>query len=167
MFSITFDCYAQTARLRQQIWFSTSATSDVEGTHHHYTLIHNHILAFLMIYILIFNHLSFCHIWYTLSLSGLTTLYPSSCSSSFTSALMNVYFIYYPMMTVVVFLGQNQHEDMKKQFYDLQEEHQVQGEDHSRLLDEHKDHYEKVQQVKESEISHLKGTDGHRNAAVC
>jgi len=70
-------------------------------------------------------------------------------------------------MTVVVFLGQNQHEDMKKQFYDLQEEHQVQGEDHSRLLDEHKDHYEKVQQVKESEISHLKGTDGHRNAAVC
>lgn len=66
-------------------------------------------------------------------------------------------------------LCQNQHDDLKKQFYDLQEVHQVQGEDHNRLLDEHKDNYEKLQQVKESEVSHLKGTDrwSHAEMLLC
>lgn len=56
-------------------------------------------------------------------------------------------------------LCQNQHEDLKKQYYELQDQHQVQGEDHSRLLDEHRERYEKLQQTKEGEVSQLKGTD--------
>lgn len=65
------------------------------------------------------------------------------------------------MMTAVLFpVDQNQHDDLKKQYYELQDQHQVQGEDHSRLLDEHKGRYEKLQQVKEVEIGQLKGTDG-------
>ena len=64
------------------------------------------------------------------------------------------------MLTVIFSpLCQNQHEDLKKQYYELQEQHQVQGEDHSRLLDEHKDRFDKLQQTKEVEISQLKGTD--------
>ena len=64
-------------------------------------------------------------------------------------------------MTAVLFpVDQNQHDDLKKQYYELQDQHQVQGEDHSRLLDEHKGRYEKLQQVKEVEIGQLKGTDG-------
>uniref|UniRef100_A0A667Z3E6 Golgi integral membrane protein 4a n=1 Tax=Myripristis murdjan TaxID=586833 RepID=A0A667Z3E6_9TELE len=50
----------------------------------------------------------------------------------------------------------NQHEDLKKQYYELQEQHQIQGENHGRLLDEHKDRYNKLEQDKESEISKLK-----------
>uniref|UniRef100_A0A8D3BFK1 Golgi integral membrane protein 4 n=1 Tax=Scophthalmus maximus TaxID=52904 RepID=A0A8D3BFK1_SCOMX len=50
----------------------------------------------------------------------------------------------------------NQHDDLKKQYYDLHEQNQVQDKDHGRLLDEHRDRYEKLQQVKELEISQLK-----------
>ncbi|XP_053278413.1 Golgi integral membrane protein 4a [Pleuronectes platessa] len=50
----------------------------------------------------------------------------------------------------------SQHEDLKKLYYDLQEQHQTQGEDHGRLLDEHKDRYEKLQQIKDGEVSQLK-----------
>ncbi|XP_028975092.2 Golgi integral membrane protein 4 isoform X1 [Esox lucius] len=50
----------------------------------------------------------------------------------------------------------NQHEDLKKQYYDLQEKHQIQGEDHGKALDEHKDRLEKLQQIKELEVSKLK-----------
>uniref|UniRef100_A0A3Q3W7X9 Golgi integral membrane protein 4a n=1 Tax=Mola mola TaxID=94237 RepID=A0A3Q3W7X9_MOLML len=49
----------------------------------------------------------------------------------------------------------NQHDDLKKQYYELQDQQQVQGEDHSRLLNEHKDRYEKLQQIKEVEVSQL------------
>lgn len=52
---------------------------------------------------------------------------------------------------------QNQHEDLKKQYYELHNQHQAQGKDHDRLLDEHREHFEKLQQVKEREISQLKG----------
>lgn len=55
---------------------------------------------------------------------------------------------------------QNQHDELKRQYYELDEQHQAQGEDHSRLLDEHRDRYNKLQQAKETEISQLKGGDG-------
>lgn len=64
-------------------------------------------------------------------------------------------------------LCQNQHDDLKKQYYELQEQHQVEGEDHSRLLDEHRDRYDKLQQMKEVEISQLKGTDAHIHCCSC
>lgn len=54
---------------------------------------------------------------------------------------------------------QTQHEDLKRQYYDLHEQHQVQGKDHSRLLDEHKERYDKLQKVKEIEVSQLKGSE--------
>lgn len=50
----------------------------------------------------------------------------------------------------------NQHDELKRQYYELDEQHQAQGEDHSRLLDEHRDRYNKLQQAKEAEISQLK-----------
>ncbi|XP_043976198.1 Golgi integral membrane protein 4a isoform X1 [Gambusia affinis] len=50
----------------------------------------------------------------------------------------------------------NQHDELKRQYYELNEQHQVQGEDHSRLLDEHRDRYNKLQQAKEVEVSQLK-----------
>ncbi|XP_037124585.1 Golgi integral membrane protein 4a isoform X1 [Syngnathus acus] len=50
----------------------------------------------------------------------------------------------------------NTHEDLKKQLYDMQEQHQMQGNDHNRLLEEHRERYEKMQQVKESEVAQLK-----------
>lgn len=37
----------------------------------------------------------------------------------------------------------------------------MQGEDHSRLLDEHRDRFDKLQQAKQVEVSQLKGTEGH------
>lgn len=49
-----------------------------------------------------------------------------------------------------------QHEDLKKQYYDLHEKHQIEGEDHSRLLDEHRDRYDKLHQAKEVEVSQIK-----------
>lgn len=52
---------------------------------------------------------------------------------------------------------QNQHEDLKKQHYDLQDQHQAQGDDHNRQLDEHRERYDKLQQIKELEVSQLKG----------
>lgn len=52
---------------------------------------------------------------------------------------------------------QNQHEDLKKQYYDLQDQHQAQGDDHNRQLDEHRDRYGKLQQIKEQEVTQLKG----------
>lgn len=54
---------------------------------------------------------------------------------------------------------QNQHEDLKKQYYDLQDQHQAQGDDHNQQLDEHRERYDKLQQIKELEVSQLKG--GH------
>lgn len=59
-------------------------------------------------------------------------------------------------------LCQNQHEDLKKQYYELQDQHHAQGEDHNRLLDEHRTRYDKLQQIKDTEASQLKGTDSHR-----
>lgn len=53
---------------------------------------------------------------------------------------------------------QNQHEDLKKQYYELQDQHEVQGQDHNRLLGQHREHLVKLQQVKDGEISQLKGT---------
>uniref|UniRef100_H2U581 Golgi integral membrane protein 4a n=1 Tax=Takifugu rubripes TaxID=31033 RepID=H2U581_TAKRU len=50
----------------------------------------------------------------------------------------------------------NQHEDLKKQYYDLQDQHQAQGDDHNRQLDEHRERYDKLQQIKELEVSQLK-----------
>lgn len=50
----------------------------------------------------------------------------------------------------------NQHDDLKKQFYELQDQHQAQGEDHNRVLGEHREHYVKLQQVKDGEITQLK-----------
>ncbi|XP_058490519.1 Golgi integral membrane protein 4a [Solea solea] len=50
----------------------------------------------------------------------------------------------------------NQHDDLKKQYYELQDQHHAEGEDHGRLLDEHKDRYIKLQQMKEVEVSQLK-----------
>lgn len=52
---------------------------------------------------------------------------------------------------------QNQHDDLKKQYYELQDQHQAQGEDHNRVLGQHREHYVKLQQVKDGEISQLKG----------
>lgn len=52
---------------------------------------------------------------------------------------------------------QNQHEELKKQFYVLQEQHHAQGQDHSKVLDEHQQRYEQLQQAKEIEVSKLKG----------
>lgn len=62
---------------------------------------------------------------------------------------------------------QNQHEDLKKQYYDLQDQHQAQGDDHNRQLDEHRERYDKLQQIKELEVSQLKGgkTDGLEDAS--
>lgn len=59
-------------------------------------------------------------------------------------------------------LLQNQHDDLKKQYYELQEQHQIQGEDHSRALEEHKERYEKLQQTKDLEMSKLKGTGRYK-----
>ncbi|XP_014912956.1 Golgi integral membrane protein 4a isoform X1 [Poecilia latipinna] len=50
----------------------------------------------------------------------------------------------------------NQHDELKRQYYELNEQHQAQGEDHGRLLDEHRDRYNKLQQAKEVEVSQLK-----------
>uniref|UniRef100_H3C406 Golgi integral membrane protein 4a n=1 Tax=Tetraodon nigroviridis TaxID=99883 RepID=H3C406_TETNG len=50
----------------------------------------------------------------------------------------------------------NQHEDLKKQYYELQDQHQAQGDDHNRQLDEHRERYDKLQQIKELEVSQLK-----------
>ncbi|RXM28751.1 Golgi integral membrane protein 4 [Acipenser ruthenus] len=50
----------------------------------------------------------------------------------------------------------NQHDELKKRYYDLHEEHQLLGEDHNRALTEHKDKYGNLQQEKEIEISKLK-----------
>lgn len=60
-----------------------------------------------------------------------------------------------------VLLRKNQNDDLKKQYYELQDRLQVQGEDHSRLLDEHRGRYDKLQQAKQQEVSQLKGTEGH------
>lgn len=63
------------------------------------------------------------------------------------------------MTTTFALVPQNQHEDLKKQYNDLQEQHHIQGNDHNRLLDEHKERYEKMQQVKEREVAQFKGAD--------
>lgn len=62
---------------------------------------------------------------------------------------------------------QNQHEDLKKQYYDLQDQHQAQGDDHNQQLDEHRERYDKLQQIKELEVSQLKGgkTNGLEDAS--
>lgn len=56
-----------------------------------------------------------------------------------------------------MFICQNQHDDLKKQYYELQERHQLQGDEHNRAVDEHKVKLDELHQVKESEISKLKG----------
>ncbi|KAJ8410753.1 hypothetical protein AAFF_G00187100 [Aldrovandia affinis] len=50
----------------------------------------------------------------------------------------------------------NQHDDLKKQFFHLQDVHQVQKVDHSKALDEHREMYHQLQQAKELEISKFK-----------
>lgn len=55
------------------------------------------------------------------------------------------------------FAVQNQHEDLKKQYYELQDQHAAQGQDHNRLLGQHREHLLKLQQAKDGEISQLKG----------
>lgn len=67
------------------------------------------------------------------------------------------FFVVFDVMFVTRAFLQNQHEDLKRQYYDLHEQHQVQGKDHSRLLDEHKERYDKLQEAKEIEVSQLKG----------
>jgi len=62
------------------------------------------------------------------------------------------------MLTTTFLSCQNQHDELKRQYYELQDQHQMQGDDHSRLLDEHRDRYSKLQQAKEGEISQLKGS---------
>ncbi|KAI4815132.1 hypothetical protein KUCAC02_005295 [Chaenocephalus aceratus] len=49
-----------------------------------------------------------------------------------------------------------QHQMLKNQHDDLKKHIQDEGDDHNRLLDEHKEHYEKLNQAKEGEITHLK-----------
>ncbi|XP_041119290.1 Golgi integral membrane protein 4-like isoform X2 [Polyodon spathula] len=51
---------------------------------------------------------------------------------------------------------ENQHDELKKRYYGLHEEHQLLREDHNRALTEHKDKYDNLQQEKEIEISKLK-----------
>uniref|UniRef100_A0A4W4G6B2 Golgi integral membrane protein 4a n=1 Tax=Electrophorus electricus TaxID=8005 RepID=A0A4W4G6B2_ELEEL len=51
----------------------------------------------------------------------------------------------------------NQHDDLKKQYYELQEQHQAQDQDHSKVLNEHEQRFDHLQQTKELEISKLKG----------
>lgn len=53
--------------------------------------------------------------------------------------------------------NQSQHEDLKMQYYELQEKHQNQGQDHERVLDEHRLEIDNLQREKEVEISRLKG----------
>lgn len=52
---------------------------------------------------------------------------------------------------------QNQHDDLKKQYYELQERHQLQDDEHNKAIDEHKQRLDQLHQNKESEISKLKG----------
>lgn len=52
---------------------------------------------------------------------------------------------------------QSQHEELKKQHADLEEDHRKQGEEFSRTFNDHKERYLQLQQEKEQEISKLKG----------
>ena len=61
------------------------------------------------------------------------------------------------MCVCVCVYHQNQHDDLKKQYYELQERHQLQGDEHNKALDEHKLRLGQLHQTKESEISKLKG----------
>lgn len=61
------------------------------------------------------------------------------------------------LLFLVVSAVQNQHDDLKKQYYELQDQHEAQGEDHNRQLGQHREHLVKLQQVKDGEISQLKG----------
>ncbi|XP_057189671.1 Golgi integral membrane protein 4b isoform X2 [Triplophysa rosa] len=49
-----------------------------------------------------------------------------------------------------------QHEDLKMQYYELQKKNQNQGENHERILDEHRQELDHLQREKENEISRLK-----------
>lgn len=65
-------------------------------------------------------------------------------------------------MTVWIFSFtpvKSQHNDLKRQYYELQGQHQVEGDDHSRLLEEHRERYVKLEQFKQAEITDLKSTD--------
>ncbi|KAA0719451.1 Golgi integral membrane protein 4 [Triplophysa tibetana] len=53
-------------------------------------------------------------------------------------------------------LGQSQHEDLKMQYYELQKKNQNQGENHERILDEHRQELDHLQREKVDEISRLK-----------
>lgn len=65
--------------------------------------------------------------------------------------------IHYSVSMCVCVYHQNQHDDLKKQYYELQEQHQLQGDEHNKALDEHKLRLGQLHQTKESEISKLKG----------
>lgn len=59
--------------------------------------------------------------------------------------------------TFCIWLNQSQHEDLKMQYYELQEKHQNQGQHHERVLDEHRLELDNLQREKEVDISRLKG----------
>lgn len=61
------------------------------------------------------------------------------------------------MSSFVLCLGQSQHEDLKMQYYELQKKNQNQGENHERILDEHRQELDDLQREKVEEISRLKG----------
>lgn len=56
-----------------------------------------------------------------------------------------------------VFIHQNQHDDLKKQYYELQERHQLQEDEHNRAVDEHKQKLDELHQNKQAEVSKLQG----------
>ncbi|XP_055057689.1 Golgi integral membrane protein 4b isoform X1 [Misgurnus anguillicaudatus] len=51
---------------------------------------------------------------------------------------------------------QSQHEDLKMQYYELQKKNQNQGENHERIIDEHRQELDHLHREKEVEISQLK-----------
>ncbi|TRZ04244.1 hypothetical protein DNTS_029927 [Danionella cerebrum] len=53
-------------------------------------------------------------------------------------------------------LNKEKHEDLKMQYYELQEKHLNQGQDHERVVDEHRLEMDNLQREKEVEISRLK-----------
>lgn len=133
-----------TARIKRQIQLLTSPTSDVKGQKpktHIDTLTYPLVFFFLL----------------TQTSSYLTFL-PLIQTDKFFLAFCPFFVVFDVMFVTRAFL-QNQHEDLKRQYYDLHEQHQVQGKDHSRLLGEHKERYDKLQEAKEIEVSQLKGND--------
>lgn len=133
-----------TARIKRQIQLLTSPTSDVKGQKpktHIDTLTYPLVFFFLLT-----------------QTSSYLTFFPLIQTDKFFLAFCPFFVVFDVMFVTRAFL-QNQHEDLKRQYYDLHEQHQVQGKDHSRLLGEHKERYDKLQEAKEIEVSQLKGND--------